>query len=70
LNGKGEQVGIVFDGNFEGLGNDFFYNDPKGRTISVDIRYVLFVTEKFGGAGYIFKELDIRNAPAALRKAA
>jgi S1-C subfamily serine protease len=70
LNGRGEQVGIVFDGNYEGLGNDFFYNDPKGRTISVDIRYVLFVTDKFGGAGYILKELDIKNPPAALRKAA
>src|SRR5205809_6160037 len=51
LNGRGEQVGIVFDGNYEGLGNDFFYNDAKGRTISVDIRYVLFITDKFGGAG-------------------
>jgi peptidase S46-like protein len=70
LNGRGEQVGIVFDGNYEGLGNDFFYNDAKGRTISVDIRYVLFITDKFGGAGYVLKELDIRNAPAALRKAA
>jgi hypothetical protein len=70
LNGRGEQVGIVFDGNYEGLGNDFFYNDAKGRTISVDIRYVLFVTDKFGGAGYILKELDIKNAPAALRRAA
>src|SRR6185295_16961115 len=64
LNGRGEQVGIVFDGNYEGLGNDFFYNDDKGRTISVDIRYVLFITDKFGGAGYVLKELDIKNAPA------
>ena len=70
LNGRGEQVGIVFDGNYEGLGNDFFYNETKGRTISVDIRYVLFIADKFGGAGYILKELDIRNAPASLRKAA
>jgi hypothetical protein len=62
LNGRGEQVGIVFDGNYEGLGNDFFYNDEKGRTISVDIRYVLFVADKFGGAGYILKELDIKGA--------
>lgn len=61
LNGRGEQVGIVFDGNYEGLGNDFFYNEAKGRTISVDIRYVLFVTDKFGGAGWILKELDIRR---------
>jgi hypothetical protein len=64
LNGRGEQVGIVFDGNYEGLGNDFFYNEEKGRTISVDIRYVLFITDKFGGAGYILKELDIKGTPA------
>jgi hypothetical protein len=51
-----------------GLGNDFFYNDPKGRTISVDIRYVLFVTDKFGGAGYILKELDIKNPPRPCEK--
>jgi len=70
LNGRGEQVGIVFDGNYEGLGNDFFYNDAKGRTISVDIRYVLFIADKFGGAGYLLKELDIKNAPSSLRKAA
>ncbi|MDX6610964.1 MAG: hypothetical protein QOD75_150 [Blastocatellia bacterium] len=70
LNGRGEQVGIVFDGNYEGLGNDFFYNDPKGRTISVDIRYVLFVADKFGGAGYLLQELDLKSAPATLRRAA
>jgi hypothetical protein len=70
LNGRGEQVGIVFDGNYEGLGNDFFYNEEKGRTISVDIRYVLFVTDKFGGAGYILKELDIKGMPAARSMAA
>jgi hypothetical protein len=64
LNGSGEQVGIVFDGNYEGLGNDFFYNEERGRTISVDIRYVLFITDKFGGAGYILKELDIKGMPA------
>jgi hypothetical protein len=70
MNGRGEQVGIVFDGNYEGLGNDFFFNEAQGRTISVDIRYVLFIADKFGGAGYLLKELDIRNAPANLRKAA
>jgi competence protein ComGC len=70
MNGRGEQVGIVFDGNYEGLGNDFFYNDARGRTISVDIRYVLFILDKFGGAGYLLKELDIKDAPASMRKAA
>ena len=70
MNGRGEQVGIVFDGNYEGLGNDFFYNDAKGRTIAVDIRYVLFIADKFGGAGYLLKELEIKNAPASLQRAA
>ncbi len=70
MNGRGEQVGIIFDGNYEGLGNDFFYNEVQGRAISVDIRYVLFIADKFGGAGYLLKELDIKNAPASLRRAA
>ncbi|MFN2492233.1 MAG: S46 family peptidase [Pyrinomonadaceae bacterium] len=64
MNGKGEQVGIVFDGNYEGLGNDFFYNHDKGRAIAVDIRYVLFLTEKFANAGHILKELDIKRPTA------
>jgi hypothetical protein len=61
LNGKGEQVGIAFDGNYEGLGNDFFFNPSLGRTIVVDIRYVLFLTDKFGDAGWILKEMDIKG---------
>lgn len=61
LNGKGEQVGIAFDGNYEGLGNDFFFNPNLGRTIVVDIRYVLFLTEKFADAGWILKEMDIKG---------
>jgi len=36
----------------------------------VDIRYVLFILDKFGGAGYLLKELDLKDAPASLRKAA
>jgi Peptidase S46. len=64
LNGNGEQVGIVFDGNYEGLGNDIFFSPDYGRTIAVDIRYVLFVTEKFGNAGWILNEMKIAGAKA------
>ena len=64
LNADGELVGIAFDGNYEGLGNDFFY-PPLQRTISVDIRYVLFITDKFGDAGWIFKEMNIKNGSRA-----
>jgi len=59
LNGNGEQVGICFDGNVEGLGNDFYFDPAVNRTISVDIRYVLFVTEKFGGAKWIVDEMKL-----------
>ena len=57
MNGFGEQIGIGFDGNYEGLGNDIFFNPKYGRTIAVDIRFVLFVTEKVGGAGWILNEM-------------
>ena len=59
LNGNGEQVGLCFDGNYEGLGNDFYYDPDYNRTISVDIRYVLFVTEKFGGAKWVVDEMKV-----------
>ena len=61
MNAYGEQVGIIFDGNFEGLGNDLFFDANYNRTIAVDIRYVLFVTEKFAGAGWILKEMNLRG---------
>lgn len=63
LNANGEQVGICFDGNYEGLGNDFYYDPDRNRTISVDIRFVLFVTEKIGNAGWILDEMRIVGGP-------
>ena len=65
LNGNGEQVGIVFDGNFEGLGNDFYFDPAVNRTISVDIRYVMFITEKFGGAKWVTDEMKTVGGPKA-----
>lgn len=70
LNAYGEQVGIAFDGNYEGLANDLFYSPEYGRTISVDIRYVLFVTEKFGNAGWILNEMNIKGRAIPARRSA
>lgn len=69
LNADGEQVGLVFDGNYEGLGNDLYYDQNYGRTISVDIRYVLFVTEKFANAGWILQEMNIKGGAAKAKRA-
>lgn len=65
LNARGEQIGIAFDGNYEGLGNDMFFDPNYGRTIVVDIRYVLFVVEKFADAGWILNEMTITGGPKA-----
>jgi len=59
LNAKGEIVGCAFDGNWEALTNDWQYNPALTRTISVDIRYVLFVLDKFSGATELIRELNL-----------
>ena len=60
MNARGELIGIAFDGNYEALTGDWEFIPDLQRTISVDIRYVLFVTEKFAGADYILKEMGIK----------
>jgi len=57
LNAKGEQVGIIFDMTYESVIGDYVIIPELQRSISVDIRYVLFVTAKFSGADAIIKEL-------------
>ena len=59
MNAKGEIIGVVFDGNYEAMISDWQYDDDLQRAISVDIRYVLFITEKFGDAGFILKEMGV-----------
>jgi hypothetical protein len=59
LNGNGELIGIAFDGNIEAMAGDVIFDPKLQRTISVDIRYVLFVIDKFAGAKNIINELTI-----------
>lgn len=60
MNANGELVGLAFDGNYEAMTGDWQYDYDIQRTISVNIKYVLFVTEKFGGADYILKEMGLK----------
>jgi len=59
LNGKGELVGLAFDGNWEAMSGDIAFEPRLQRTISVDIRYVLFVIEKYAGATRLIDELTL-----------
>ncbi len=59
LNGYGELIGIAFDGNWEAMSGDIAFEPDLQRTISVDIRYVMFIVDKYAGATNIIKELTI-----------
>lgn len=59
LNGKGELIGTAFDGNWEAMSGDIIFEPNLQRTISVDIRYTLFIMDKFGGAAHLLKEMTI-----------
>ena len=61
MNARGELVGVVFDGNYEAMISDWQYDPELQRAISCDIRYVLFVTRKFGNAGFILDEMQVNK---------
>lgn len=61
MNAKGEIIGVAFDGNYEAMIGDWQYDYELQRTISVDIRYCLFITNKFGGAGYLLEEMGVNK---------
>jgi len=59
MNAKGELIGIAFDGNWEALSGDTKFEPKMQKTINVDIRYVLFVIDKFAGATHLVNEMTI-----------
>lgn len=60
LNAKGEVVGVNFDRAYEATINDYAWSESYSRSIAVDVRYVLWVTEKFGGAGFLLREMGMQ----------
>ena len=59
FNAQGELIGTGFDRNYEGLTGDIAYNPQLQRAACVDIRYTLFIIDKFAGAGHLLKEMTI-----------
>ena len=60
MNGKGELIGLAFDGNRESMSGDIYYHPYYFKTVCVDIRFVLWIIDKYAGAQNILDELDIR----------
>jgi len=61
MNAKGELIGLAFDGNYEALSHKIKFDKDLNRTINLDVRYLLWVVEKLGGATNIIAELDLRK---------
>jgi hypothetical protein len=59
MNGNGELIGLAFDGNWEGMTGDVYFSNELQKCIGVDIRYVLFIIDKFAGATNLINELKI-----------
>jgi hypothetical protein len=59
INSEGYLIGINFDRAWEGVASDMAFNPDLSRNISIDIRYALFIIDKFAGAGYLLNEMTI-----------
>ncbi|MCK9218787.1 MAG: S46 family peptidase [Bacteroidales bacterium] len=59
INGDGQLIGLAFDGNWEAMSGDIMFEPDMQRTINVDIRYVLFIIDKFAGATNLINELTL-----------
>ena len=61
INGYGELIGLAFDGNWEAMSGDIAFEPALQRTINVDIRFVLFIIDKYAGARHLVDEMTIHQ---------
>lgn len=61
INAEGHLIGVNFDRNWEGTMSDLMYDPDMCRNISIDIRYALFIIDKFAGASHLVEEMDLRR---------
>ena len=57
---KGQLLGLAFDGNWDSLSNDIFFDKKLGRTICVDVRYMIYLMDKWGHADRLLKEIGVK----------
>jgi len=62
LNARGELVGLAFDGNYESMASDWLFMPSVTRTIHVDLRYMMWVMDSFGGADHVLTEMGAKPA--------
>ena len=67
INAKGHLIGAAFDGNWEAMSGDIFFEQNIQRTIVVDIRYVLFIIDKYAGATNLIQEMELIRPVSAIQ---
>ncbi|MDB5274671.1 MAG: dipeptidyl-peptidase 7, Serine peptidase family [Chitinophagaceae bacterium] len=60
INARGELIGCAFDGNWEAMSGDLVFEPKLQRCIAVDVRYILFIIDKYAGANYLLKEMTLK----------
>jgi hypothetical protein len=68
INGSGHLIGCAFDGNWEAMSGDIFFEPNVQRTISVDVRYILFIIDKYAGAGHIVDEMKLMKKGKVVKR--
>ena len=61
MNAKGELVGLAYDGNWESMAGDLYFHPEYNKCVCVDIRFVLWVIDKYAGAGRLIEEMNIKE---------
>ena len=69
LNGRGELIGLNFDRNWEGTVSDILFDPAEVRNITLDVRYFLFLVDKYAGAGRLLREMTLVGPPGETEKA-
>ncbi|GAA4355634.1 S46 family peptidase [Hymenobacter saemangeumensis] len=69
INGRGELIGLNFDRAWESTMSDIMFDPDRVRNIAMDVRYLLFVVDKFAGAGHLVKEMTLVGTPGESPKA-
>jgi hypothetical protein len=69
LDADGYLIGTAFDGNWEAMSGDIIFEPQLQRTIVTDIRYILFVIDKYAGAGYLLNEMNLMEGSSQNSKA-
>lgn len=69
IDANGNLIGTAFDGNWEAMSGDIFFEDELQRTISVDVRYTLFIIDKYAGATNLIEEMTlVKSTPSEMAK--